>query len=64
MQCEKLYNLQSKANLNCANFAFKTKQILCDYFSKRRKLGAYIQLDFNVTCRAFHAASSGIFCFF
>src|ERR1700722_292266 len=72
MEREKLYNLHKPAFFIVALFAFKMDKIFSDQISTVRKLVAenfaFFENDYNklycVNCRAFHAASCGIFCFF
>jgi hypothetical protein len=75
MQREKLYNLRNKAHFNYVIFIFKKRKTLRDWFLQWQTLIVQSftffckQKSYNlntlycVDCRAFHAASCGIFCF-
>ncbi len=75
MQRQKFYNLQGKSCFYCVLFVFKKQQNFADEllqwqklivqsfaFFRKQKFHNYNTL-YCVDCRAFHAASCGIFCF-
>ncbi len=47
MQREKLYNLESKAYLNCVLFVFKQSTILCEHFSKGQNFIDFEHKNYN-----------------
>ena len=65
MQREKLYNFYKTTYFIAALFLLKMDKI----FSDRAKtscteFGLFVKTIYCINCRAFHVASSGIFCFF
>jgi hypothetical protein len=76
MQREKLYNLHRTAIFTGTFFVFKTNKVLRDRISTLREMVAQNLIFFEnkkyrikincsfLNCRAFHAASFGVFSFF
>ncbi len=71
MQREKLYNLNRETYSNCVRFVFKKSKTVCDQLLRLQKLIAqnfsFFENKSNnlycEDCRAFHAASCGVFYF-